>query len=91
MTTALDLVLFELCTTSHTYCHIEYYIADQLGRLVKIGLHGQPTGGINDFDRWFKKKQNDGRRLLPYYYNEVCGPKYEIDETLEYLLIKIIY
>lgn len=56
MTTELDLVLFELCTTSYTYCHIEYYIQDRHSRLVKIGLHGQPMGGINDFDRWFKKR-----------------------------------
>lgn len=93
MTTELDLVLFELCTTSYTYCHIEYHLQFTNGedQIVKIGLHGQPIGGINDFDRWFKKKEKDGKRLLPNYYNETNSPKYEMDEMEDYLLIKIIY
>lgn len=37
------------------------------------------------------KKETDGKRLLPNFYNEACAPKYEMVETEEYLLIKIIY
>ena len=96
MTNCVDTILFELCISDAKYGHVEYYIEHvESGEMSKLGLHGHVLDSINNFDKWFYKKRDvEGKKLLPFFYCEKEDPKLEwIEEhpREDCWTLKIIY